>query len=97
MGNDFFDHFSRAIGSICVAAAHKSSDISLQFVAEGKLNVVTVVSNLFGIIPFYSPFLVAFYVDTLLSISMVMTLSLLFCSSFLKTLKLISLSMWVVL
>lgn len=61
--NDFFDQFSRTVCGIRVAAAHKSSDKSLKFIAEGKLNVVTVVPRLFGIVPFDSALLMAFHVD----------------------------------
>ena len=63
MGNDFFDHFSCAICSIGVAASHKSSDVSLQFITESKLDVVTGVARLFGIVSFGSTFLVTFHVD----------------------------------
>lgn len=52
MGNDFFYQFGCTIGSICVAAAYKSSDKSLQFIAEGKLEIVTVVPRPFWIVSF---------------------------------------------
>jgi len=57
------DQFSSAIGSIRVAAAHKSSDISVQFIAQDELYVVTVAHRLFGIVSSDSTFLVAFHVD----------------------------------
>src|SRR5450759_1045075 len=63
MGNDFFDHFSCAVCSIRVAASHKSSDIGLQFITESKLEVVTVVPKLFGIVSFCRSFLVTFHID----------------------------------
>lgn len=51
------------VGGICVAATYKSSGISLQFIAEGELEVVTVVPELFGIVSSDSTFLVAFHID----------------------------------
>lgn len=60
MGNDFFDHFSCAVCSIRVAASYKSSDIGLQFITESKLEVVTVVPKLFGIVSLDRSFLVSF-------------------------------------
>jgi hypothetical protein len=46
IGDDFFDHFSRAIGCISVTASHKSSDVCLEFITESKLDVVTQVAKL---------------------------------------------------
>jgi len=63
MGNDFFDHFSGTVCSIRVTASYKSSDISLQFITESKLEVETVVPKLFGIVSFDRTFLVTFYVN----------------------------------
>jgi len=63
MGNDFYNHFGCAIGSVCAAASYKSSDISLQIIAEGELDVVTVVPEVLGIVSFDSTFLIIFYID----------------------------------
>lgn len=63
LGNDFFNHFSRAVCGIRVAAAHKSSDKGFQFIAESKLQVETVIARLFGIESFDRTLLVAFHVD----------------------------------
>ena len=63
LGSDFFDHFCSAVCGTRVAAAYKSSDISLQFVAESKLQVVTAISRLFGVVSLERSLLVTFHID----------------------------------
>ena len=49
---DCFDRFCSAVCGVRVAAAHKASNIGLQFITEGKLEIVTVVPRPFWIVSF---------------------------------------------
>lgn len=94
MGNDFLAHFSYAICSIGVVTSNKSGGGGLQFIKKGKLEVV---SKLFVIVPLGRIFLVSFHVDhTAINIDDD-GFDLALFIRFLKTLRLISLSIWVVL
>ena len=63
MGHDFLDHSCRTIGRICVSTSYKSRQVSLDFITESKLNVVTRVARLLGIVAFDGPLLMTFHVD----------------------------------
>jgi len=52
LGYDCFDQFCSAVCGVRVAASYKASNIGLQFITEGKLNVVTVVPRPFWIVSF---------------------------------------------
>lgn len=96
-GYDFFDHFRRAVCCIGIATSLKASNVAFEFIIESKLDVLTRVAQFFGKYPLAVPSGWPSTSITLLSISMVMDLSLLFQSCFLKTLKLISHDICVVL
>jgi hypothetical protein len=63
MGHDFLDHACRTIGCIGVPTSDISRQVSLDFIAEGKLDVVTWVTGLFRIVSFGGPLLVTFHID----------------------------------
>jgi hypothetical protein len=63
MGNNFFDHFGSAVCGVRVAAAHKASNVGLQFITEGKLDVVTQITGFFWIITLRCSLLMTFDID----------------------------------
>jgi len=63
MGNDFFDNFGSTLCGICVASSYKSSDISIQFIAKGKLDVVKSNYLVFWILTLCCSLLMTFTID----------------------------------